>query len=515
MTTHAAAAAETAAPERFAQIPIDALVSSKTNPRRHFDGTYLADLARSIAEKGVIEPIVVRPLIRHGLPADGTFEVVAGECRLKAAKLANLTTLPAVIRPYTDEQALEVQLIENLHRTDLTPLEQATGYRALIDSNPDKHNVLTIAARVGMSAAWVWDRLKLNDLVPEAKQLLEDERIGVGHAILIARLKPEDQTRAIAPGARNGYGSHYEGLWQFDAGLEFDETERQEKAGNPYARLKPVSIRELEHWITRHIRFDAEHAAQAQPLDFGAVAERVELAQLQPGRGKKVVSITREYRVADDARDPNERTYGEHSWKRADGEEKSKTCDHSVLGVVAAGPGYGEAFPVCVNRDKCEVHWGKEIKAREKNRTLRESGQGKKADRREAAEQKRYQHEEQERARKQARWKVFYPALNKAVHAAAAKLPAALPQHVYQKVLKHHMLPRSTTPAQLQKALLEDAIKSTFERGSSWYGQEPEFVAWANVLGVDVKTCEPKPEVPSPKSEASPAKKNGKKARAA
>src|SRR5688572_26956171 len=118
--------------ERFAHLPIDAILRSSTNPRTHFDDAYISELAGSIAEKGLIQPIVVRP--HPPVPEiDGeAYEIVAGECRWRASRRAGLSTVATIIRDYTDEQVLEVQLIENIHRTDLTPLEQAVGYRRLI-----------------------------------------------------------------------------------------------------------------------------------------------------------------------------------------------------------------------------------------------------------------------------------------------------------------------------------------------------------------------------------------------
>jgi len=392
--------------EFFRRIEINNLMPSPTNPRTHFSDAYIDELAESVAEKGVIQPIVARPIKATRANGDRAFEIVAGECRYRASVKAGIPDIPAIVRTYTNEQVLEVQLIENIHRTDLTPLEQAAGYRRLIDTNPTKHNAETIAHRVGMSVAWVWDRLKLNDLIPEAKAILEQERMTIGHAILIARLKPEDQQRAIDPEAVGRYGA-VTGLWVSDHARLYRDVEEERKAGK-YDDVKPVSVRELEQWIRAHIRFDVAHAAKAQPLVFEQTAAKVEEAAAQPGRGKKVISITHEYRVADDARDAQERTYGSGSWFRADGQEKSKTCEHSVLGVVVAGQGYGETLEVCINRDKCRVHFGSVIKQREKNQKLRESGQEKKAAKaeRKAEEnnQQKWKREEEERRRQAAAW---------------------------------------------------------------------------------------------------------------
>lgn len=341
------------------------IVPSPTNPRKHFPLDYIADLSRSLADKGLMQPIIVRPGKRAGIP----FEIVAGECRYRAARQAAWSEIDAIVRNYTDDEVLELQLIENIHRRDLAPLEEAAGYRQLIDSNPDKHSAESIATRIGKSPQYVWDRMKLNDLIPEAKMLLETERISSGHAILIARQTAEKQAQIIDPDqAENGFQGSRSGLWRTEhGGLDFDDEEAEKAASkDKYAGLKPVSVRELEHWIANHVRLDVAQAAEAQPFQFEDTAKAVAAAEARTGRGKKVVSITHDYRVSDDARDDADRTYGSQSWERADGLEQSKTCDFSVLGVVRAGRGRGDLLQVCVARDKCKVHFATEVRAREK-----------------------------------------------------------------------------------------------------------------------------------------------------
>jgi hypothetical protein len=219
------------------------------------------------------------------------------------------------------------------------------------------------------------------------------------------------------------------------------------------------------------------------------------------------VPITYDYNAQSQAaKSDDERTYGATAWKRADGREKSKTCEYSVLGVVAAGSDhYGEAFDVCIARDRCPVHWGREITDRDKTQKLRASGKPTQAAKREAAAEAKERREAEQRKQREERWKTFKPTLAKAVHAAAAKLPANLPKPIFAKMISHHQLPSSTTPAQLQKALLEDAIKTVFDR-YSWSNEEPRMVAFAKLLGVDVKACEPKAE---------PVQKSGVKAKKA
>lgn len=472
-----------------ADLALTALRPSKTNPRKHFDDEKLRELARSLIEHGVIEPLIVRP---HKNASD-TFEIVAGERRFLAAKLAGLTEVPVIERTLTDEQVIEIQLIENIQRDDLSALEQARGYKALIDANPGKHTAASIAVRVGMSEAWVWDRLKLNDLIPEAKALLEQDRMSTGHAILIARQKPADQKRIIDPDDL--------ALFAPDHGFDFDEARHVNKT-DPYADLKARSVRELEKWIAEHIRFDLQHAAKAVPLEFAETAQTVAAAAAQPGRGKKVIPITFDHYLQPDARSDEERTYGPRSFKLADGSKKSNydmatgrysdahTCDQSIIGVVVAGERQGQTIAVCIAREKCEIHWGKELKAKQKNDTLRSSGQGKKADRNEEARIAREAKAEAEQRAKDARWKVFHPALKKATLEAAQKLKT-LQKHQLQAVLKANHLPTTLTVAELPKALLLQALEEGFRY--AWHSDEARLVGYAKLLGVDVKACEPKP----------------------
>lgn len=487
------------APAEFKLVPIADITPSKTNPRTHFNEEYLQQLGASISEKGIIEPLIVRP-------SGSRLEIVAGECRYRAAGLASLTHLPCIVRSLTDEQALEIQIIENLHRKDLTPLEEASGFRALIKTNPDKHSATTIAARIGKSPTWVWDLMKLLDLVPEAKELLDQGRMNVNHAILIARLKPTEQTRVIDP--EDG------GLFEDERRLHFDD----HNSPHPYTDMKPVTVRELATWINDHVRFDAKQMAKAAPLQFEAVAEKLDEAAARPGRGKKVIPITRDHHVQDSAKDASERTFGPRSWKRADGTQKtteggygkpwvdSPTCDYSVMGCIVVGPGQGEAFEVCIARDRCKVHWGKELKEKASRQRQSSNGTAKTAGK---SKWQIDQEREAERRRKQeARWKTVGPALKKATYAKLEKVPVNLPKPLYQKLLGSLKLPLNTKPAELPLALLRREINDSFRSvGYSFY--EAQMVAWANALGVNVKACEP----PKEKLQTSGVKKKAPKAR--
>lgn len=386
--------------ERFESVPLSALVESGHNARRKFDPHKLEELAASIREKGIIEPLVVRPFAMNG---SAHYEIVAGARRFRASSIAGRTAVPCVIREYSDSDVLELQIVENIQREGLEPLDEAAGYAELIKSNPARYSAAFIADRIGRPEKYVWDTMRLLNLVPDAKKLLEEGRITRSHAIVLARLTAEHQKAVIDP--KGG------GLFTIDhaASLAFDEDPKETRKLDG---LKPVSVRELEHYITEHVRFDAEHLATTDPLEFGETAKRIQEAAEKPGRGKKVIPITYAYHLHDDAKDSSERTYGVNSWKRADGQEKSKTCEHAVLGVVAAGSEeYGKVFDVCVARDKCTVHFGDVIRAKEKNAKLREKGSSgaKVADKREAAARAKQLREAEQQEREREAWRKLEP----------------------------------------------------------------------------------------------------------
>lgn len=318
----------------FAYLSVNSITPSKTNPRGKLDKAALEEMTESVRRQGVLSPVLVRHV--GGSRAGLEFELVAGHRRLAAAKAAGLETIPATIRTLTDTEALELQLLENLQRSDLTPLEEAEGYQRL--SKSPGYDVARVAEKVGRSAKYVYDRMRLLALGKDARALLAVGTITAGHAILLARLKPADQARALKEGA----------LLEHEEYL-FDVTDGEEKR-----RLKAVSVRELSGWIDKNVRMEPD---DVDPMLFPEAALRI-------GAVPKVVAITHLHYVPDDAREG--KTYFPQSWKRADGLEKSKACEHSTLGFIAVGPHRGEAFEVCVAKDKCTTHWGSEIRDRKK-----------------------------------------------------------------------------------------------------------------------------------------------------
>jgi len=185
-----------------------ALEPSPTNPRKHFDAAKLTELADSIRSSGIHQPILARPLPDYRLgdtpyqretvrrTVRPTYEIVAGERRWRAATIAGLASVPVFIKPMTDAQVLEAQIVENLQRDDLTELEEAEGYRALMD-----HTTLTgqeIAKKVGKSRSYIMQRLKLLDLGLEGRTALAAGDIEASVALLLARIPdPKRQIEAL------------------------------------------------------------------------------------------------------------------------------------------------------------------------------------------------------------------------------------------------------------------------------------------------------------------------------
>jgi ParB/RepB/Spo0J family partition protein len=198
----------------FAHLSVALITPSLTNPRKTFDATKLAELADSIKASGVHQPILVRPLPgsrvvdtfgarnpNGTLAPRPTHELVAGERRYRACKLAGVVTIPALIRHLTDHQVLEIQIIENLQRDDLSALEEAEGYESLCAATGiTKEDVGT---KIGKSRAYVYSRLKLLDLAQECKAQLRAGTIDTSRALLIARIPDTKlQLKALAEATR-------------------------------------------------------------------------------------------------------------------------------------------------------------------------------------------------------------------------------------------------------------------------------------------------------------------------
>jgi len=156
------------------QLPVSKLVPNPGQPRKNFDETELQELADSIKTYGIIQPIIAAD------SGDGTYIIIAGERRTRAAKIANLDTVPVIIRDYTDQKRLEISLIENIQRTDLNPIEEAAAYKNLMDFSNLSQDEL--ATRVGKNRSTVANALRLLKLPVEIQKSIEDGKVSSGHA---------------------------------------------------------------------------------------------------------------------------------------------------------------------------------------------------------------------------------------------------------------------------------------------------------------------------------------------
>ena len=201
------------------EVPVAAIAPNPRQPRGDFPEDTLSGLARSIQEVGVLQPVVVRR-------RNGGYELVAGELRLRAAKIAGLATIPAVVRETDDTEALREALIENLHRDDLAPLELAAGFQELLEDLGVSQE--TLAERLGFSRAHIANTIRLLQLPPEVQRLLAEQRIQAGHArALLGLSDAEAQTGLALRVAAEGLSVR-----------QVEETVRTYEAG-PAARREP------------------------------------------------------------------------------------------------------------------------------------------------------------------------------------------------------------------------------------------------------------------------------------
>lgn len=243
------------------QLPVDLIQRGRYQPRRDFEETALKELADSIKAQGVVQPVVVRPV------ADGHYELIAGERRWRAAQLAGLGEIPAVIREVDDRTAMAMGLIENIQRQDLNAVEEASALHRLLNDFGLTHQ--QVAEAVGKSRSAVSNLLRLLDLDAGVKSLVEERKMEMGHARALLALQPEAQKAAA--------------LEVVDKGLSVRETEAlvkglQEataKEETPKPKTQPKSDPDVERLIQR---LSEKLGAQ------------VKLQQGRGGKGKVIIS---------------------------------------------------------------------------------------------------------------------------------------------------------------------------------------------------------------------------------
>ena len=234
-------------------LPISEVESNSAQPRKFFDEAALAELADSIRQHGIIQPLTVRRL------SSGYYQIIAGERRWRAARLAGFSEVPVTVIEADDRKAAELAMIENLQREDLNPMEEAAGYRSLIDQH---HMTQEEAAnRVGKSRSAVTNALRLLELTPAVQNQVEAGLLSAGHARALVPLSPAQQVQAA-----NAI---------IEGGLSVRQTE---------ALAKRLSVGEKP-----------EKKAPADEVDYAAVAQKELSSQL--GRGVKIVNGRKKGRI--------------------------------------------------------------------------------------------------------------------------------------------------------------------------------------------------------------------------
>ena len=189
------ATVETKAETTAQDIKLSEITKSPFNPRKYFDEVKLNELAESIKKVGVIQAITLRPKPNQ----ENVYELVCGERRYRASEIAGKDTIPAIVRNLTDEQVMEIALIENFQREDISPIEEAEAIKLFIDSK--KEDVYSMAARLGKSVTFIKDRYQLNNLIDDFKLLVNQEVIKIGIAVVIASYDSDVQSKV--------YEEHY------------------------------------------------------------------------------------------------------------------------------------------------------------------------------------------------------------------------------------------------------------------------------------------------------------------
>ncbi len=364
----------------------DQLAPSATNPRKRFPEASITELAESIREKGIIEPLTVRTIpLDHETLADRRFEIVCGERRWRASGEAKLAEVPCIVRDLTDEQVLDIQIHENLHREDVHPMDEAYGYKFLQDKIGCE--VSELAVRVGKTEAYVLNRLKLNQLIPEVQKDIEDGLLPIAHALEIAKFAPDSQLSILNEGAYR-----VDRKWHHET-QEYSLTS---------VKTEPTRLNEFREWISEKILwrlakapFDRKAtnlradglACISCPNRTGANAVLFDKGTsnndscLDPicwkGKAQVHVKLTRE-RLAHDACVEIEKIplVNTDSWGDKDDvlgyekftqilkrkvdswntRESNKPCDASITTLDVSDKNYGKLVTICLRSSKCKVH---------------------------------------------------------------------------------------------------------------------------------------------------------------
>ena len=357
----------------YRDLPLTALAESSFNPRCHFDEAALAELAESIRAQGILAPLVVRPVNTH-------FEIVAGARRFRAAQMAGLAAAPVRIVEMTDAEALEASIVENLQRRDVHPLDEAQGFTALMRLGEPPLTAEQIAAKCGKSSAYVAGRLRLTELVAEAAEAFAKDEIGVGHALLLAKLQPKQQKEALAACYQEQYtnGSRSKSILLPVRHLQqwIERNILLELASAPFSREDAQLLPEAGACTdcpkrTGHNTLLFEgigtlsdscsdprcYAAKVDAHVRRTLAAKPKLLQIStaygvPKQGSEIVPRNRYVEIRQEQPTKKE----QQSWP------EYKSCKFTTEAIVAEGNEKGEMRRVCANAE-CPIHHARKPKS--------------------------------------------------------------------------------------------------------------------------------------------------------
>lgn len=278
--------------DQIKQLAINSIVPSKTNPRTHFDEAKLNELAKSIKKSGVVQPLIVRHL------SGTSYELIAGERRLRASQRAGLVMVPCVIRELSESELLEVQIVENGQREDVNAMDEARALHRLRDRLD--YDVLEIAERIGKSEAYVYNQLQLCTLPEEAQKLIFAGAISKGVAWELIRVKSsEDQLQAAQALAQPEWSENRTTIKAAKAyikktfGPDSQVRPRQpsDVGGKKTVKYKLESHNYIGNWKRYLVQFDARQFLRWKEIvngrtDTSILAEAVEAVMIE--RAEKV-----------------------------------------------------------------------------------------------------------------------------------------------------------------------------------------------------------------------------------
>jgi len=256
-----------------AEIPLSAISPSPFQPRERTDDEAIAELAESIRQHGVVEPVLVRPLGKK------RYQLVAGHRRLLAAQQAGLTAIPAVVRQLSDQEALVLSLVENLQREDLTPLEEATAFTRLAEDFGFTHR--QIGEVVGRSRAYVTNSMRLLSLSQTAQQAIREGKLSRGQALAIMALPEEDRDAAVVRTLREELSvRQLEALARRRKGLEAPASRDRAAAPQVTDPYIEAVVSQLEAYVGTRVRIATKRDGGRIEISFYSTEDLNRLLRL-------------------------------------------------------------------------------------------------------------------------------------------------------------------------------------------------------------------------------------------